>query len=109
MLNDFLKSQPIVILIAAFVMVVSLTPVVFLFSQQQTERELREREALTYMQLARSNEKTFELLDRMSRLEKDVSDLKSAMSITRENLNIAVKSLVEIQKQQRPPIQGDSK
>jgi hypothetical protein len=98
-INDFLKSQPVVILVAAFLLVLTFTPLVFLFSQRQFELELRERQLETYKQLAISSERSADLTVKLQRVELEVDDLRTQMAQTRASLDIALKSLVELQKQ----------
>jgi hypothetical protein len=98
-LNELLKSQPIVILLASLLMVFAITPIVFMLAQQRSQFELVARQEQTYIRIAEATGRTIELQVRMSKLEDDIRLLRSEMAQMRTNLDVALKSIVELQKQ----------
>jgi hypothetical protein len=98
-LNELLKSQPIVILILMVLMLAILTPVVFLFAQQQTNRELLAREQDAYVRAAEIDKRAYESTYQAKRIEDEVSALRRDMRQMKSDLDIALKTIVGFQKE----------
>ena len=97
-LNEFLKSQPVAILAATFVMVSVATPAVYLFAQQRVILEQKQLEMEASLRIAESAARNRELQLQLTKLENDLINVRRDVAQIRDALDVALKTVVEIQK-----------
>jgi uncharacterized protein HemX len=102
MFNELLKSNPLIILILAFVLTLVATPAVYLFAQQQSLSEMRTRELDAFYRLERINRQMELQADQLSRLQNELQQTKTDVAQLKANLDVALKTIVEQQRRQPP-------
>jgi uncharacterized protein HemX len=98
-LNEFLKTQPAIILVLALLMVIALTPIVYLFAQQPAQREQNEREHQLLARAADSERRFAETTYQVKAMDDELRSLKGDVGQMRANVDVALKALVDLQKQ----------